>query len=58
MVKSILNQLLTRGRLYEKERSSDKDSLLHRYAQAKDTARYRFAARFVSGTRILNVACG
>jgi ubiquinone/menaquinone biosynthesis C-methylase UbiE len=58
MVKALLNQILTIGRLYEKERSSRNDTFLHRYAQAKDTARYRFAARFVKGDRILNVACG
>ncbi len=57
-MKGFFNKILSRGKIYEEERSQDKPSLLHRYARSKDRARYLFASRYVEGERILNTACG
>ena len=57
-MKGIFNKILSKGKIYEEERSLEKPSLLHRYARSKDRARYIFAARYIDGNRILNMACG
>jgi len=57
-MKGLFNKILSRGKIYEEERSQDKPSLLHRYARSKDRARYKFASQYVEGKRVFNTACG
>lgn len=59
MIKSLINKVLSKSKIYENERSSNnKKTFLYKYAHAKDKSRYVFARKFIKGNNILNISCG